>query len=195
MSRQTFCEACQWLRENAADFVVNGVNEQICNHLAEDRGIDLNNTARQQNATDLQTLIDCLIGMHKDQLRGVDLCAIKDWLDRMMKNLWLLKTAWACNERGQWNNIWDIRNELNSQNNRITNMERTLNEILQHFHSLGAWDFNGTPSQSTTISGSWQGDRRPAVGNINLFGTPDEGNRFIRTNNIAGNANDIRGGL
>lgn len=187
----SFCPACEWLRENAPNFVLNGITEIECNYLKSDDGlIGVNN-----NATDLQTMIDCLIGNHAEELQAVQLCDIKDWLAELMENLWQLKTAWACNERGQWNNIWEIRNVINDQNNRITNIERTLNEFLTHLSNIGVWDMNGTPSSDTTIGGSWQGNRRIAGGNINLFGTANENDRFIRTNNTPGNANDIRGGL
>ena len=118
------CSACNRLKENTPNFVVNGLTDDDCNSLNRNNGL-----AHQQlrptlnNCETLQDLVDCLIGQHADRIAGYNLCDIKDWLAGLSANLHQLMSAWVCNECGQWREIDEI-------NNRLDEVEDALRALL-----------------------------------------------------------------
>ena len=210
MSRSHTCEACDRLEQNTPSFVLNGVTQADCASLIKNNGLANQLTLTLDNCATLQDLVDCLVGRHGEILPAYQLCEIQDWLADLTGNLHQLMSVWVCNECGQWNAIIDLQNRVANLEMRVENLEnrveqlenanansqRVLNTILDHLVGIGVWSRSAnSPTTPINITGSWQGDRRLAGGNINLFGTDNEADRFIRTNQTANNQNDIMGGL
>ena len=184
------CEACRNIASNSPEFIVHGVTSTVCDSLKEDTGLNPDLIPPQDNCEALQDLVDCYIGGALEKLPAVDLCDIKEeWLEPFMRGLYNLMSAKVCNECGQW----DAIHELRRQNEE---MRRILNTFLDHLTQIGVWNRDAEESETEiNLGGSWQADRRLAGGNINLFGTASEADRFIRTNQTPNNPNDIQGGL
>lgn len=96
------CLACEDLKEYAPEFVVNGVTEAVCNSLVKNNGLNPNLSVLHNNCSDLQDVNDCLIGALGDTLPAYDICDIKDYLEKLTKNIKLMFDALICNECGQW---------------------------------------------------------------------------------------------
>lgn len=96
--------------------------------------------------------------------------------------------------------IDEINTKIENLENRISDIENTINNlnkgnaalglILQHFKDIGVWNQTG----NTIFDGSWNGSKRPAGGNINLFGGSADGSSWIRTNS-GKSENDLAGGV
>ncbi|MCL2864538.1 MAG: hypothetical protein FWE25_03245 [Lachnospiraceae bacterium] len=97
------CDACRQIAENLPDFIVNGVTNAICRSLGNNTGLDPR--AGQDNCEALQDLVDCYINGAREELPSVDICDIKEWIDRFLSGLYNLKSAMVCNECGQWSEI------------------------------------------------------------------------------------------
>ena len=94
------CTACQELREDAPEFVTSGVTDKVCNSLANDTGLDANNG--NNDATDLHTANDCLIGRMEDELNSYDTCDWKKFMRLFIRNIYEVIKAIICAIRGIW---------------------------------------------------------------------------------------------
>lgn len=97
------CEACNELQEYAPDFVQNGVTKNVCTSLKNDTGLGTN--SNHTDCDDLQDATDCLIGGMEDEIEAYDVCDWKDYLKRLMPNLYNLFSAIICTICGLWTNI------------------------------------------------------------------------------------------
>jgi len=100
------------------------------------------------------------------------------------------------------NEVTRIDERINATNLRVTNLEtenlenrRILSAILAQMRQVNAWSDSGQITSGTPdLRGLPSANVNLAAGNINLFGNAS-GSRYIRTNQIANNPQDIRGGL
>lgn len=91
------CGACNDLRESAPNFVLNGVTNAICTSLENDTGFNTSNS--NTNCDDMHDANDCLIGNLEDEVEAYDVCDWKDFIKKLIPNLYtVLKglICWAC---------------------------------------------------------------------------------------------------
>lgn len=99
------CTACQELRENAPEFVTNGVTDTVCASLANNTGLD--NSNGHDNATDLSIANDCLIGRMEDEIRAYDVCDWKKFMKLFVRNVYEMFKAIICSLKGVWGEARD----------------------------------------------------------------------------------------
>ena len=104
------CSACNDLREYAPDFALNGVTDDVCENLAEDKG--LSNAEGHVDCDDLHDVNDCLIGNLDDEVESFDVCEWKDFAHEMIPNLYETVKAMVCSICGQWSHIHCIEDAI-----------------------------------------------------------------------------------
>lgn len=147
------CNACDDLKTYAPDFVVNGVTDAVCAALQNDQGLNASNG--RNNATDLQTAIDCLIGVLVSAIETYDVCDWQDFMKQFLSNNYELLSALICNEKGQWNQIHTINAFLDQICPTIDNIFKLIrgNKPKSHY---GTWtqDFIDVATGQYIPSGS-----------------------------------------
>lgn len=106
------CSSCNDLRENAAEFVQNGVTDTVCTSLKNDTGFNPSND--RNDCTDLNDANDCLIGNAADELEAYDVCDWKEFMKNFLPNLYNVLKAIICAICGLWTNIHTILCKLNA---------------------------------------------------------------------------------
>jgi len=96
------CSACSDLRTDAAEFVANGVTEEIADSLALNTGLNPNLSPLHDNCTDLNNANDCLIGFLPKQLEAYDVCDWKDFMKKLLANQYEMLKAMIASECGLW---------------------------------------------------------------------------------------------
>lgn len=99
------CNACGNLRENAPDFVQNGVTDTICTSLKNNTGLNPNLTVLHNNCEDLDDANDCLVGMMDEQVEAYDVCDWKEFMHKFIPNLHAVIKAEICSMCGEWAKI------------------------------------------------------------------------------------------
>lgn len=99
------CDACSNLREYAPDFVNNGVTEEICTSLKNDTGLNPKLTTQHTNCDDLHDANDCLIGNMPNQLEAYDVCDWKEFMIKLLPNLYEMLKAMICALCGVYDKI------------------------------------------------------------------------------------------
>lgn len=97
------CSACDSLREDAPNFVVNGLGTTECNSLKNDTG--LNPSSGNNDCTDLENMNDCLIGNMESEIELYDVCDWKDYMRKFVQNAWTMFKGIICAICGIWTNI------------------------------------------------------------------------------------------
>lgn len=97
------CGACADLREDAANFVQNGVTSAVCNSLKNNTGFSTSNG--NNDCEDLDNANDCLIGMMEPALDAYDICDWKDFMKEFIPNIHQVLKAMICAMCGQWTRI------------------------------------------------------------------------------------------
>lgn len=108
MADNVYCEACEELRTNAAELVVNGWNDDYCTTMQNDNGLGYGNN----DCEDLGTLNDCLIGSMDDEAQITDQCDWRDYMSKFVQNLWTFNSAVICAICGIWTQIWLIWEQI-----------------------------------------------------------------------------------
>lgn len=122
------CGACQELRENAPEFVENGVTSTVCTSLQNDTGLNPNLTVTHTDAEDLHTANDCLIGQMDAQLEAFDTCDWKKFMHRFIPNVYEMLKAIICSLKGIWLKIHVLENST-GQYMRIKRHELVMDNI------------------------------------------------------------------
>lgn len=107
---QKNCAACDELRNDAPNLIVNGMTDTECASLKNNTG--LNPSSGNDDCTDLDNMNDCLIGNMEEEVELYDVCDWKDYTKELVGNLWTMFKAIICAICGIWTNIVDIRNKL-----------------------------------------------------------------------------------
>lgn len=88
------CDACTELQEKAAEFVVSGVTDSVCNSLKNDKGFST--SSGNDDCTDLNNANDCLVGNMEDEIDAYDVCDWKDYTKKFVHNIWTVLKATIC---------------------------------------------------------------------------------------------------
>lgn len=101
------CNACEDIRQNAPDFVVNGITDDICTSLANDTG--LNPSSGHDDSTDLHNLNDCLIGNMETEIDAYEVCDWKEFMKDFISNVWTTLKGIICSIGGLWTSVHQLQ--------------------------------------------------------------------------------------
>jgi len=104
------CRACEDIRANAPNLIVNGLGDTECNSLKNDTG--LNPSSGHNDCTDLHDLNDCLVGNMEQEVEAYDVCDWKEFMKQFIPNQWTTSKGIICAICGIWTNIHSIWNKL-----------------------------------------------------------------------------------
>lgn len=105
------CDACSDLQENSADFMQNGVTENVCNALKNDDGF--NTASENDDCADLNNANDCLIGNMTDEIEAYEVCDWKAYTKSLVHNIWTVLKAMICSMCGLWTFVNKHECEIN----------------------------------------------------------------------------------
>ena len=100
------CSACEDLRQDAPNFVVNGLGDTECTSLQNDTG--LNASSGNNDCTDLNNMNDCLIGNMETEVDAYDVCDWKEFMKSFISNVWTVFKGIICSICGIWTNIHQL---------------------------------------------------------------------------------------
>lgn len=103
-----YCEACDRLKKDNSHFVLNGITDEECNALMDDKGLNDKLDPLHTDCDDLNDMNDCLIGELSERIDGYDDCDWKRFAKDQMKNLWNLFKATTCAICGIWKKIHEL---------------------------------------------------------------------------------------
>lgn len=96
--RDLQCSSCEDLRTNAPNFVINGLGEDECTNLSNNRGL----AGNSDDCTDLHNMNDCLIGFMEDEVEAYETCDWKKFMKEFIPNVWTVFTGIICAICGLW---------------------------------------------------------------------------------------------
>lgn len=102
------CSACEDLRNDAPNFVLNGVTSEACTSLQNNTGFNPSLVPLNDNCTDLDNANECLIGNMADQVEAYDVCEWKDYMRKFVPNVYTVIKGMICGECGIWTNIKNL---------------------------------------------------------------------------------------
>lgn len=108
------CESCDNLRNHAPEFVQNGVTDNICTSLQNNTGLNPSLSVLHENAEDLHDVNDCTIGRMTQEIDAYDVCDWKEFMKKLVPNIYEHNKAQNCSDKGQWDNIERIWCWLNN---------------------------------------------------------------------------------
>ena len=136
------CSACEELREDAPNLIVNGLGSTECASLKNNTG--LNPSAGNDDCHDLDNLNDCLIGNMKDEIDAYDVCDWKEFMRKFIDNAWTVFKGIICAICGLWTNIANI-------NARLKELCDLINANMSH--PVMAYGTNPNISDASRIGG------------------------------------------
>lgn len=200
------CNSCEQLEKYNFDFVQKGITDDMRASLKKDKGLKESNGFN--NCQDLNDMNDCLIGGMVERIPSYNSCDLDSALMESLNNIMQMLDAIISGDCGQWENIWEIWDEIKKIKQRLDDIERRLNtrldtleattgqinsalsKLLENLADSGAWNH----TEGNIFDGYMNANRNIATGNINLFGGTQDGSSFIRTNN-GETENDLVGGV
>lgn len=111
MAAERKCLSCNDLQENAPEFVVNGVTENVCNSLKNNTGMDTH--SGHTDCDDLDAANDCLIGNMEDEVENYEVCDWKGFMPTFIHNLWSVLKAMICSMCGLWSRLEALEKRVN----------------------------------------------------------------------------------
>lgn len=105
MNSNVDCSACTDLKNNAPEFVQNGVTKTVCASLKNNTGLNPRLTTLHDNCEDLDTATDCMIGMMEKEVDSYDICDWKDFMKNFINNLTQMMKAQNCSMCGLWDKV------------------------------------------------------------------------------------------
>lgn len=132
------CKVCENLEENVPEFIQNGITNAMCTSLKNDTGLKA--SLNHNDCTDLDAINDCTIGLMDDKLEGVDQCDWKEYMHRLVPNIYNMFKAIICAICGLWTNIhtlWENITEIWCWLEHLTTTTRS--------YSIRAYDDQGNP--------------------------------------------------
>lgn len=182
-----YCSACNKLKEQNAEFVLNGITISMYNSLKENKGLKA--SLGHTNCEDLNDMNDCLLGSLYDKIEAYDVCDWREFMKEYLANQQSINTALIASDCGQWEEINKIWIEINNIKKGLGDAQGALTKILNKLVEIKVWK-----AGNTILTGDFETGMGVAGGNINLFGGQSDGNSFIKTNNNKNN-NDLSGGV
>ena len=147
------CTACQELREDAPEFVTNGVTSAVCSSLANDTGLDKTNG--NNDATDLHNANDCLIGRMYDEIDAYDVCDWKEFMKRYIRNEYEVNKAIICALGGLWSVLKSLIDALGGGGGVIPVIRKyTYTVPAAKFIQTNHWD-GLTEGGGSAVIGQW----------------------------------------
>lgn len=104
------CSACAELQDHASEFILNGVTDNVCASLKNNTGF--NPSADYDSEEDLELANDCLIGNMVQEIEAYDVCDWKDYIRKLIPNLWNMLKAIICTLSGLWSKFVCIQDRL-----------------------------------------------------------------------------------
>lgn len=114
------CEACETLRSENPELIVNGFDSDMCTSLQNDTG--LKPSLGHDDCEDLNTMNDCLVGNLNAEIDKEDYCDWKAFAHKAVDNLWTLLKAMICAICGLWSNVHDLWGEVNKLWTEVNNL-------------------------------------------------------------------------
>lgn len=143
------CSACDELRENSPNLIVNGLGDTECTSLANNTG--LNPSSGNDDCDDLHNLNDCLIGNMEQEIDAYDVCDWKEFMRKFIENAWTVFKGIICAVCGLWTNIANLLKEINALKSKITDLCNLIN--AQMSHPVLAYGTNPNISDTSQIGG------------------------------------------
>lgn len=100
------CTACEDLREEVPQLIVDGFDNTMCTSLKNDTG--LKSSSGHNDCTDLDTMNDCLIGNMETEIDRYDTCEWKPFTKKFIDNIWTMGKAMICAICGLWTNVHSL---------------------------------------------------------------------------------------
>ena len=97
---QISCSACEDLRTDAPNFVLNGIGETEIASLKNNTGY--NASSGNNDCTDLENAVDCLVGNMADEVDAYEVCDWKDFMKRFIPNVWNVLRSIVASICGLW---------------------------------------------------------------------------------------------
>lgn len=106
------CDACSNLREYNANFIMNGVTDDIAASLASNTGLNPCLTDLHTDCEDLNDVNDCLIGHMDDDVDNYEVCDWKSLAHNFFPNLYETLKAMIASICGLWTKTQSIEDNL-----------------------------------------------------------------------------------
>ena len=103
MSNTINCNACETLRDEAPEFMLNGMTDDECLSLKNNTGLSA--SSGNDDCTDLDLMNDCLIGNMTEEIEAESTCNWKPFVKRYIGNSWNMFKGIVCSICGLWENI------------------------------------------------------------------------------------------
>lgn len=153
------CSACEDLRQTSAEFIVNGLTDDMCTSLGNDTG--LNPSDDHNDCTDLNNLNDCLVGNMATEIDAYDVCDWKTFMKKYIPNVWTVTHAIICAICGIWTNIHSLWEKVNCIYSGLTTFVNSIAQttggvaFVRYWRNNGAggsdwWETNLSAGQSYT---------------------------------------------
>lgn len=104
MATYNHCESCEEIRQKNPSMVANRFTDTECAYLQNNTGID----GKSTNCEDLDAMNDCLIGSMEDEAEIADLCSWREYVLKLIPNLWTMFKAIICSMCGLWEKVSSI---------------------------------------------------------------------------------------
>lgn len=144
MANSVNCSACDELREDAPNFVVNGLGSTEIASLKNDTGLSVSNG--NNDCTDLNNMNDCLVGNMASEVAAYDVCEWKPFMEKYIPNEWTVNKGIISAVCGLWTNIHSLWTKVNCI---YTNFSKLVNKLasttagaafVKYYRDLGAGD-------------------------------------------------------
>lgn len=106
------CTACEELKNEVPELIVNGFDSSMCASMKNDTGLKA--SSGDNDCTDLDKLNDCLIGNLESEVERYDTCDWKSFTKVFVDNLWTTLKAMICAICGIWTNIHSLWTTIRS---------------------------------------------------------------------------------
>lgn len=113
---QKKCSACDELRNDAPNFVLNGIGDTEVASLKNNTG--LNPSSGNDDCTDLNNMNDCLIANMESEVEAYSSCEWKPFAKTYIRNEWTVFKGIVASICGVWTNLknlWTLANKLQCQ--------------------------------------------------------------------------------
>lgn len=160
------CQACEELRQDAPNFLVNGVTDAVCRSLQNNTGLASGNG--NNNYADMTNALDCLIGNMVSTLKSFDVCDWQSFMEKFIPNNYEILKALLCDMKGQWSEIDTINGFLDSICPSIDNIFNLIRGNKPPYHD-GYWfpEFVAKCYANYSSNGNEvYGDQAPSVDNF-----------------------------
>jgi hypothetical protein len=97
------CSACEQLREDAPNFVVNGMGDTEVTSLQNNTG--LNPSSGNDDCEDLNAMNDCLVKNMETEIDSYNVCSWKEYVKALVGNLWTVNKGIISAICGLWTKV------------------------------------------------------------------------------------------